>query len=153
MKKLYLTILILTITFCATSQESKGNNQWIYQVHELTDEVYIIDVFIENDKLYGVILATYPPSPRERLCIYCKGYLKKRPLVGLQIISGLDKYDDGWYGQNGFLDTNNGKLYDCSVWFDNDEYLILRTYIKDLYKTQVWYKNLPGEYGPENIWY
>ncbi len=77
------------------------------------------------------------PNP---LCDKCPGEKKNKPVIGMQIGSGLKKDGDVWSGGE-ILDPQNGKTYRCKVWLeDNGKKLNVRGFIgvSVLGRTQIW---------------
>ncbi len=77
------------------------------------------------------------PNP---LCDKCPGEKKNKPVIGMQIGSGLKKDGDVWSGGE-ILDPQNGKTYKCKVWLeDKGKKLHVRGFIgvSVLGRTQVW---------------
>jgi uncharacterized protein (DUF2147 family) len=77
------------------------------------------------------------PNP---LCDKCPGEKKNKPVIGMQIGSGLKKDGDVWSGGE-ILDPQNGKTYKCKVWLeDKGKKLNVRGFIgvSVLGRTQVW---------------
>ncbi len=77
------------------------------------------------------------PNP---LCDKCPGEKKNKPVIGMQIGSGLKKDGDVWSGGE-ILDPQNGKTYRCKVWLeDKGKKLNVRGFIgvSVLGRTQVW---------------
>jgi uncharacterized protein (DUF2147 family) len=60
----------------------------------------------------------------------------------LQIINSLTLDNGKWKGNDGILDPDNGKYYNCKMWVDKEDpdRLIVRGYIAFLYRTQTWYR-------------
>jgi len=104
----------------------------------------IVQLYKKNGKLYGKILKLFrgPNEEQNPLCEECEGAKHNKPIIGMVIVNGLE-YDDGeWEGDDGILDPNNGKVYDCKMWIEDDEPNILnvRGYISFLYRTQTWHR-------------
>ena len=48
--------------------------------------------------------------------------LKSRPILGLNILEGFDYNQEDQEWENGSIyDPDNGKTYDCYMWFDDDD--------------------------------
>jgi uncharacterized protein (DUF2147 family) len=103
-----------------------------------------VKIFIKDGKLYGNIIKLYREKGEEQnpLCTECKGSKKDKPIIGMQIISGLEKDGNEWYKDDGILDPSDGKVYDCKLWLDENDSDILnvRGYIGWIYKTQNWHR-------------
>jgi uncharacterized protein (DUF2147 family) len=83
----------------------------------------------------------------DAICDVCNGNLKNKPIVGLPIISHLEKVSDKdgekgpvyKYGQ--VIDPTNGKSYSLKLWTENNgQELKLRAYVLFFYRTQTWYR-------------
>ena len=94
-----------------------------------------------DGKIYGKIVKILDPKKQSAKCTECDDddKRKNKPIMGMVILEGLvkdgDEYDDGE-----ILDPNNGKVYDCKIWLDEDDpnKLYVRGYIMFLYRTQTW---------------
>ncbi len=101
----------------------------------------IVEIYKKGDKLFGKIKQILNEAERNKLCIECKGEGYNKPIEGMVIIKNLqkdgDKYEDGT-----ILDPENGKVYRCKIWVDEDNPNVLnvRGYIAFLYRTQKWLK-------------
>ncbi len=99
----------------------------------------IVEVYEKEGKIFGKIIDILNPADKDKICIYCKGDEKNQPLIGLNIIKGLqldgDRYEDGT-----IFDPEKGKEYNAKIWVENDtpNTLMVRGYIAFLYRTQEW---------------
>lgn len=103
-----------------------------------------VKIYKKDGKLYGKIVKLYrekgeDPNPK---CTKCPGDRKNKYMIGMEIIDGLKKKDGKWVKDDGILDPNNGKVYDCKIWLDDDDpnLLHVRGYIGILYRTQEWHR-------------
>ena len=74
------------------------------------------------------------------LCDKCEGELKSKPVIGMQILSGL-KADGSEFTGGKILDPNNGKLYNSKLTLiEGGKKLQMRGYIgmPMLGRTQIW---------------
>lgn len=103
-----------------------------------------VKIYIQNGKLYGKIIKLYREKGEEQnpKCTECKGAKKDKPIIGMIIINGLERDGKEWYNDDGILDPNNGKVYDCKLWVDenNKNILNVRGYIGWVYRTQNWHR-------------
>lgn len=127
MKKL---LFILTLSFflsAAYSQDAdKIKGHWLTE--KGTSQIYIYKA--TNGKYFGKIDWIEEPNefgapkkdkenPDEKL--------KNRPLLGLLLLNNFeyDSKDKEW--ENGTIyDPDNGKTYDCYMWFENGDYNTLK---------------------------
>ena len=100
----------------------------------------IVEIYSQNNKLYGRIIEVFkqPNEPLKTFCTACNDDRKGEKIVGLEIITALQKEDQNWINDEAILDPENGKLYDCKIWLEDDGTLAVRGYIGFLYRTQYW---------------
>ncbi len=74
----------------------------------------VVLIWEEHSRLYGRIQKLVDPDPKDPhpTCDDCTGNQKGKPVIGLQILSDLQKDGDGWSGGT-ILDPSNGKIYKC----------------------------------------
>jgi uncharacterized protein (DUF2147 family) len=137
MKRFFVIIASLLLTSNIFSQ---GNvtGKWKTIDDETGKMKSIVEIYKKSDgKLYGKILQLKPESDPNKLCTECTGSLKNKKIVGMEIIRGLEIDDDAWEGDDGILDPENGKFYDCKIWEENGK-LQVRGYIGFFFRTQEW---------------
>ena len=102
----------------------------------------IVDVYERGGKVYGKITKLYrkPGEDPDPVCDDCETdnprFMKK--IIGMEIMEGLVK-DDQEYGGGFILDPENGKVYRCKIWVEDNQ-LKVRGYIGPFYRTQNWLK-------------
>jgi uncharacterized protein (DUF2147 family) len=74
----------------------------------------IVAIHEENGKLYGTIETLFNPPVPHPTCYLCKGEMKDRPLVGLQVLWGFQPNGSQWSGGQ-VLDPESGKIYRASL--------------------------------------
>lgn len=138
-KSLFL-ILFLTIYYPIHSQPIEG--KWKTFDEETGNEKSIIELKLKNDRLYGYVIKVFPkPGETDNpICDHCPGIRKGKQVLGMEVISGLEKEGNEWKMDNGILDPENGKLYDCKIWIEDKNKLAVRGYIGFFYRTQFWNK-------------
>jgi len=113
-------------------------------IDDVTGEVKsIVNITIKDGKAYGKIIQLFNEDLNyDPVCNACKGRLKKNKIIGMQIINGLYLKDGKWVGKKGILDPDNGKLYNCKLWVDEENHykLNVRGYIGFFYRSQTWLK-------------
>lgn len=139
-------VLIILLSFFALGSIRANNNivgQW-RTVDDGTGEVKsIVDIAIFDGKLSGTVIKLFNENPDyDPTCGKCKDHLNGKKIIGLQIINSLTLDDGKWEGNDGILDPDNGKYYNCKIWVDKDnpDRLIVRGYIAFLYRTQTWHR-------------
>jgi len=99
----------------------------------------IVKIEIINGKLYGTVISLKNESDKNVVCTECSGSKKGKKIVGMRIIEGLKNADGVWEGDDGIMDPENGKYYDCKIWEEGGK-LQVRGYIGFIYRTQTWIK-------------
>jgi|SRR5690554_31969 len=104
---------------------------------ELKSEVQI---YIKDGKLYGKIIELHnlKIALKDAKCYDCTDYRRNQPVLGMEIITGLEKSGKYWSGKKALLDPNNGKVHDAKLWLINNDKLAVRGYIGWFYRTQYW---------------
>ncbi len=98
----------------------------------------IVEIYEENDKIYGKIVDILNPKKKTSLCSKCDGENKNQPVIGMVIINGLEKGDEVYAGGT-ILNPDNGKIYKCRLKLEEEtNTLQVRGYLAFFYKTQYW---------------
>jgi uncharacterized protein (DUF2147 family) len=98
----------------------------------------IVELYEKNGKVFGKVTDLIT-KPDDSVCKKCKGELKGKPIVGMNIVTGLSPEDDAFQGGE-ILDPAKGKVYDAKIWLENDDTLKVRGYLGIFYRTQTWYR-------------
>ncbi len=121
----FLAILSFIFTYL-TAQESRVVDVWFNE-----DETAHIRVFkATNGKYYGKI--EWLKENPDRLDIHNPDENKKKePLLGLLILKGFGFDTDNQQWIDGTIyDPDNGKTYDCFMWFEEDpDILFIKGYV------------------------
>lgn len=126
MRLLLITILLLISTVTTSAQSIFG--KWESR-DEITNNVdSIIEVYQKEGKAYARIIEITDKTKKEALCTLCKDEKKNKPVLGMEILTGLEKDGDEWSGGS-ILDPRNGKKYKCYIKLVNKNRLKLRGYI------------------------
>lgn len=100
-----------------------------------------VEVYQKNGKLYGKVIKILTDKPNAK-CNDCKGDKKDQPVQGMVIIEGLQEAEGTW--KNGtILDPENGNVYGCVIWLEEDkpnELKVRGKHWSGLYRTQTWYR-------------
>ncbi|CAM8666848.1 Domain of unknown function DUF2147 [Oxalobacteraceae bacterium] len=137
---LLLIALGLISTLAAANENPVG--LWRTIDDKSGKEKSLVRVVESNGQLQITIekLFREPGEEPNPLCDKCQGEKKNKPVIGMQIGSGLKKDGDVWSGGE-ILDPQNGKTYKCKVWLeDKGKKLHVRGFIgvSVLGRTQVW---------------
>ncbi|WP_397446680.1 DUF2147 domain-containing protein [Polaribacter sp. R77954] len=137
MKKLFLTFLILTISISVNAQTIFG--KWNSTNDETGKIDSVIEMYKKDGKAYAKIIEIKNETRKNAVCDLCEGDNKGKPILGLEILTGLEKDDDEWSGGE-ILDPRNGKIYKCYIELVKPNKLKIRGYIgfSLLGKTKYW---------------
>jgi len=126
MKK--ITLIILTFLFCKTLSSQTIFGKW-ENPDDVTGKVNsIIEVYEKNGKAYAKIIEITEVIRRNDLCTKCEGKNKNKPILGMDILTGLTKKEKQW--TNGkILDPKKGKVYDCYIELVSKNKLKIRGYL------------------------
>jgi uncharacterized protein (DUF2147 family) len=138
MKKLTVIILVLfSMNFYAQSRGVIG--KW-NTIDEVTGKAMsVVEIFENNNKIYGKVIDILNPKNRNNTCKDCAGEDQNKPILGLTIIKGLSK-DGTEYNDGKILDPKTGKLYKCYIELESANKLKVRGYlgIALIGRTQYW---------------
>ena len=126
MKKYFLLIFILCITIPSISQTIFG--KWNSFNEETNKVESVIEVYEKNSKAFAKIISIKDPSRSSAKCVECNGKRKNAPILGMNILTGLNKDGNEWSGGK-ILDPKNGKEYKCYIQLLDKNTLKLRGYI------------------------
>ena len=103
-------------------------------------EKAVINVYEENGLMYGEVVAILERGKENALCVKCDGERKDKPVLGMQIIDGLEKNEDGEYKGKTLFDPEQAMTFRCKIWLnpENPNELKVRGYLAFIYRTQTW---------------
>lgn len=126
MNKTILTFTLFLFSISMNSQTIFG--KW-HSTNEETGKVdSVIEVYEKNGKAFAKVVEIKNPNRKNALCDLCQGKNKNKPILGLNILTGLEKDDDEWSGGK-ILDPRNGKVYKCYIKLEDPNKLKIRGYI------------------------
>ncbi|MCU7615158.1 DUF2147 domain-containing protein [Chryseobacterium sp. GMJ5] len=137
MKKL---LAVLMLSFCSVMSFAQIEGKWKTIDDETKQAKSIVEIFKKSDgKYYGKVsqLLIKPANPN---CVGCKDDRKGKPILGMEIIRGLEK-DGAEFTDGTITDPKTGKTYKCTITRIGDK-LNVRGYmgVSILGRTQVWQK-------------
>ena len=141
MKNLSIAV-ILILPFAANAQSIAG--KWKTLDDNTGEEKSIVEITERGGKFYGKVIRIFldPDEDPDPVCDACAEddprYKKK--IVGMEIIQNMKKSGDE-YTDGNILDPENGKVYRCRLWIENND-LKVRGYWGPFYRTQTW-KRMP----------
>ena len=135
-RRLFIPVFVLVLLCCQSVFASDS----ILGVWKTVDDdgktaKSYVDLYEKGGKVFGKIVKLLQ-KPQDQLCDKCKDDKKDKPVLGMEIISGLTKRGAVYSGGK-ILDPENGKTYDCKIWREGDT-LKVRGYVAFFYRTQTW---------------
>jgi uncharacterized protein (DUF2147 family) len=125
MKKIVITLLFIVVTLSIKSQTIFG--KWNSRSDAgIVDSV--LEIYEKNGKAYAKLVQVLNPNREGARCINCDGEFKDKLVLGLDILSGLEKDEDEWSGGT-IIDPRNGNTYSCYIKLIQANKLKLRGYI------------------------
>lgn len=126
MKKIIYILILISTTISVNAQtifgiwESKNPN---------TNKVdSYVEIYQKDGIAYAKIIEVTDKNEQNARCSLCEGPRKNRPILGMNILTGLKKNGEEW--SRGFvLDPRNGKEYNCYIKLVNKNKLKIRGYI------------------------
>lgn len=108
---------------------------------ETGKEKSYVEIYEKDGKLYGKVTKILTKGKENAKCTECKGALKDKPIIGMEILTGLSKKGNEWTGGK-ILDPNSGKEYKATVKLNGKDKLDVRGYIgiSLVGRTQTWQK-------------
>lgn len=139
MRMLTTYCILLLMAGIQTAQSQTVLGKWKTIDDETGSAKSIVEIYEQNNKVYGRVLQILEKGKENKTCENCKGDKKDKPIKGLVIIEGLSKDGDTWEDGT-ILDPKNGKEYKCHISLENTNKLKVRGYIgfSLLGRTQYW---------------
>lgn len=141
--KLSISLVLLTIALLFSAGWAHGQRSTIFGKWKTIDDETgkarsIVEIEERDGKAYGTILKLFrePDERQDPICVECTDHRKDKKVIGMEIITGMEKDGDEWEDGE-ILDPENGKTYDCKIWVEDGK-LKVRGYIAFLYRTQTW---------------
>jgi uncharacterized protein (DUF2147 family) len=137
--KYLITFLVVVLALAkASSQEVIGTWKTIDDVTGIVKSH--VEIYKREGKIYGKVAQILDRNATANpICKNCEGAFKDAPILGLEIIQGLEK-KGGVYKGGEILDPENGKTYTCKIWLNEEDtdQLMVRGYVAFFYRTQTW---------------
>lgn len=137
MKKSILFGLFFMLTSLMYAQSPIGT--WKTIDDETKQAKSYVEIFEKDGKLYGKVTKILTKGKEDAKCTDCSGALKDKPILGMQILSGLKKDGKEWNGGK-ILDPNSGKEYKAKMSLNGNDRLDVRGFIgiSLVGRTQTW---------------
>ncbi len=138
MKKIFFLSFLLCNAILLSAQSVTG--KWKTIDDETGKAKSVVEVYEKNGEIRGRVIQLFRSADEDKdpICKECKGSKKGQKIIGMEIMEGLVK-DDDEYDDGTILDPNNGKVYDCKIWLEDDK-LMVRGYIGPFFRTQEWHR-------------
>lgn len=138
MRKTVLFSLMMIFSTVLLAQRSSVIGQWKTVDDNTGKSRSVVEIYEKDGKVYGKIvkLIRDPHEDQDPVCKACTDHRKGKKVIGMEIISGLEK-DGNEYTDGEIMDPVNGKSYNCKIWIEDGK-LKVRGYIAFLYRTQTW---------------
>ncbi|MEW5249219.1 DUF2147 domain-containing protein [Microbulbifer sp. 2201CG32-9] len=133
MRNLLWATSALLFALQASAADVLGN--WQTVDDETGQAKSIVEIYQKGGKYYGRVVDLLM-RPDDTVCDKCPGDRKGKPIVGMDVITGMVRSGDKYEGGQ-ILDPNNGKVYDCKLWLEGGQ-LKVRGYLGFFYRTQTW---------------
>lgn len=138
----YILCLLFTVLFSPVllAQSPAIVGRWKTIDDESGKPLSIIEIYEKHNKIYGKVVEIFNPKNKKiPKCEKCEGEDRNKPILGLTVIKGLT-WEKNEYTNGKILDPKHGKLYKCSISFENKDKLKVRGYIglELLGRTQYW---------------
>ncbi|RZS90711.1 DUF2147 domain-containing protein [Aquimarina brevivitae] len=141
MKKIQFILIFSCLQFCIGLGNAQQSviGKWKTIDDDTGEARSIVEIYKQGNKLYGKVEKVIQEEDQNKTCIKCEGENYNKPIKGLVILKDLEK-DGQEYEDGTILDPENGKVYRCKIWLDEDnpDVLNVRGYIAFLYRTQQW---------------
>ncbi len=137
MKKSILFGLSFMLTSLMYAQSPIGT--WKTIDDETKQAKSYVEIFEKDGKLYGKVTKILTKGKEDAKCTDCSGALKNKPILGMQILSGLKKDGKEWNGGK-IIDPNSGKEYKAKMSLNGNDKLDVRGFIgiSLVGRTQTW---------------
>ncbi|MFV0190099.1 MULTISPECIES: DUF2147 domain-containing protein [unclassified Empedobacter] len=137
MKKSILFGLFFMLTSLMYAQSPIGT--WKTIDDETKQAKSYVEIFEKDGKLYGKVTKILTKGKEDVKCTDCSGALKNKPILGMQILSGLKKDGKEWNGGK-IIDPNSGKEYKAKMSLNGNDKLDVRGFIgiSLVGRTQTW---------------
>ncbi|WP_024742240.1 DUF2147 domain-containing protein [Tenacibaculum maritimum] len=139
MKKSIIIIALLLVTTAINAQSIFG--KWENRDEDTNKVDSVIEVYEKDGKAFAIIIEITNEDRKNAVCEKCSGSNKNKPILGMNILTGLKKDGDEWSGGK-ILDPKNGKEYKCYIKLEGKDKLKIRGYIgfSAFGRTAFWYR-------------
>lgn len=140
MKNVFKFSALILMFFAFNSLSAQESITGVWKTIDDIDgeEKSYIEITERDGKFYGTIIKLLPGATLD-YCKDCPDGLDGKPLIGMEILTGLKTYKD-YYSYGKIINPDGGKVYSCNVTREGDE-LDVRGYVgfSLIGKSQTWY--------------
>jgi uncharacterized protein (DUF2147 family) len=126
MKKILFIFLLIAFSSTINAQTIFG--KWLSKNEDTGAIDSVIKVYEKEGKAFAKIIEIRDIARQDAVCELCEGANKNKSILGLNILTGLEKQEGEWSGGT-ILDPRNGKVYKCYIQLVKPNKLKLRGYI------------------------
>lgn len=123
---LALTAFLVLFISTVSSQDLQG--KWDYFDPSTGKFTYSIQ-FIEKNQTWSAQIISLDPLANLKVCSNCRGELKNKALLGMDIAWGL-QWEKDRLVSGSILDPESGKIYNCTISISGSDLLLVRGYYK-----------------------
>ncbi|WP_420457721.1 DUF2147 domain-containing protein [Neolewinella sp.] len=136
----FFSLVLMTFSFMTSAQIDTPAGRWKTIDEDSGEAKSIIEIYASGKQFDGKI-AEILTGNTDAVCTECGGKQNNAPILGMQIIDGLEPDAAMSWDGGTILDPQKGATYKLSVWFEADEPDVLYVRGKHwtgLYRTQRW---------------
>lgn len=134
-------LLVLALLISATAMSQSIVGKWKTIDDESGKPRSVVDIYEQEGRYFGKIVKLFrePGEDPNPVCEECEDDRNGQPVIGMEIITDM-KFNKGAgeYQKGEILDPENGNIYDCKLWVDDEGNLKVRGYLLFFYRTQTW---------------
>lgn len=136
---MFLVGVLASLSFCTIHGQTIFG-KWRTVDDETGETKAIVELYEKDELLFGKIIKILDEAEQNARCVKCKGGLKDKPILGMNIISGFQRGGDGEYKGKKLTDPEQGLTVRGKIWLDPDNVnqLKVRGYLAFFYRTQTW---------------
>lgn len=137
MRSIICVLVLLLVLLCGQSVFANDSILGVWKTIDDDGKTAMshVEIYEREGKVFGKIVKLLKDPP-DVLCDKCTGEKKDKPVLGMEIITGLSK-DGSAYEGGRILDPDNGKTYNCKIWREGGT-LKVRGYVAFFFRTQTW---------------
>lgn len=137
-KKFLLAVIAL---FFSVFSFAQIEGKWKTIDDETKQAKSIVEIYKSSNGKYYAKIVQLLQKPENNNCVKCTDDRKNKPLIGLEIVRGLEK-DGNEFSGGTITDPKSGKTYKCIIKNNGTDKLDVRGFIgfSLIGRTQVWHK-------------